>query len=94
MGIGIKEATLRCQVIKVLFFAKIREQLKTSEIVVNENPETVGELRKLLWLNGPDWKSNLSNDTSLVAVNQSLRDDLMPLKQGDEVAFFPPVTGG
>lgn len=80
--------------IKVLFFAQTRELLNTAELAVSERPCTVGELRKLLWQKGPDWLSLLTSDKTLVAVNQSISDDDTPLSSGDEVAFFPPVTGG
>lgn len=79
---------------KVLFFAQLREDLKTSEVQIEENIETVKQLRSLLQKKGDRWQYLLSSERSLVAVNQTLSDDESLLNTNDEVAFFPPVTGG
>jgi sulfur-carrier protein len=41
-----------------------------------------------------DFQQAFSDNNLLCAVNQQLCDSTMPVKAGDEVAFFPPVTGG
>ena len=79
---------------QVLFFARLREELNTPGIVINEAVNNVGQLREILQKKGPRWQSLLDSEQSLVAVNQTLADDTQVLKSGDEVAFFPPVTGG
>lgn len=80
--------------IEVLFFAQIREVLKTDRIQLQQNFETVGELRALLQQKDPLWHEYLSLGRTLVAVNQTISGDQTALKSNDEVAFFPPVTGG
>lgn len=81
--------------IKVLFFAQLREQLKCSEITVSANDvESVLQLRDYLILKNPSWVEFLANPTLLIAVNQTLVKSSHVVISGDEVAFFPPVTGG
>ena len=81
--------------IKVLFFARIRDQLNTTELHMpyTENYD-VETLLNNLKARGDRWQSVLSKNTLLVAVNQTMTNDNLALKSGDEVAFFPPVTGG
>lgn len=79
---------------QVLFFAQLREDLGTASIVLEEPVESVAQLRLLLQAKGQKWQTLLSADRSLAAVNQTLCDDRQSLNEGDEVAFFPPVTGG
>lgn len=80
--------------IKVLFFGQLKAQLNTAELDVDASINTVSELRLSLQQRFPDWQDYLAPNQCLVAVNQSLCDDTMTLKDTDEVAFFPPVTGG
>ncbi|MFT5482694.1 MAG: molybdopterin synthase sulfur carrier subunit [Halieaceae bacterium] len=83
--------------IRVLFFAQLRERLGTSgmDIVYEESIETVGDLlRRLFADNDPLWAEVLSASNVICAVNQQVSDMDRQLCAGDEVAFFPPVTGG
>lgn len=80
--------------IDVLFFAQIREILKTDRIQINNSFETVGDLRRSLQDRDPIWHEYLSAGRTLVAVNQTISSDETPIASNDEVAFFPPVTGG
>ncbi len=83
--------------VKVLFFASLREQLGTAAIDV-ELPAaaaTVGALRAHLRGRGAAYESALGEKKALrMALNQELVPPSASLKSGDEVAFFPPVTGG
>ena len=83
--------------VKVLFFASLREQLGTSgeEIELPGGVTTVAGLRSYLSQRSNSWKSTFA-DTKLIraAVNQDMVQPTAPIKAGDEVAFFPPVTGG
>lgn len=82
--------------INVLFFAQLKELLACEAIQVsmdNIDP-TVAGLRAHLAEKGELWADYLSTDKSLCAVNQTLCDDTQPIGDNDEVAFFPPVTGG
>jgi molybdopterin synthase sulfur carrier subunit len=81
--------------IKVLFFAQLRDQLGVSELSVNsdENPN-VQVLLNNLKNKDEQWEKLLSKATLMVAVNQTISNKTATLSSGDEVAFFPPVTGG
>jgi sulfur-carrier protein len=83
--------------VKVLYFAALREQLGTSceEIELPAGVGTLAALRAHLRGRGGAWQSALA-DGKLVrmAVNQDMAQASAAIKAGDEVAFFPPVTGG
>jgi len=83
--------------VKVLFFASLREQLRTSveEIELPSSVTTVAGLRSHLLQRGAAWKSALAEGKPIrMAVNQDMAQPTARIKAGDEVAFFPPVTGG
>ncbi|MEN8168489.1 MAG: molybdopterin converting factor subunit 1 [Pseudomonadota bacterium] len=82
--------------IQLRFFARIREQLATdSEEIPVDGHADVETVVTLLRQRGGIWSEVFANDQSvLVAVNQEVSDVRTPIKDGDEVAFFPPVTGG
>jgi molybdopterin synthase sulfur carrier subunit len=83
--------------VRVLFFAGLREQLGTSgeEIELPPGVSTVAGLRSHLINRGGTWKSALSEGKLVrIAVNQDMVQATARIKAGDEVAFFPPVTGG
>ncbi len=73
--------------ITVKFFAGLREQFGVDEVTLDSAPETVSAA----WAAVTD-KPRPNN--TLAAVNHEYVDFEHPLKSGDEVAFFPPVTGG
>ncbi|WP_438957514.1 molybdopterin converting factor subunit 1 [Porticoccus sp.] len=81
---------------KILFFGNLREQLGIGEIEVPLAPGTnnIAELLEALKQRGSEWQQALSAGSLLYAVNQTMatRDTL--LEDSDEVALFPPVTGG
>lgn len=81
--------------IRVLFFARLREQLDTDATELEAAPATVAEARaRLVEAGGPRWRSVLEEDNIIAAVNQEVVSLDAPLRDGDELAFFPPVTGG
>ena len=81
--------------VKVLYFAGLREQLGTSGEDLEVSPTTVAGLRSQLMARGGAWQSALAQGKALrVAVNQEMAQPTTPVKPGDEIAFFPPVTGG
>ena len=83
--------------IKVLYFARIKEAVNysTEDIDLPTGISTVTALKSHLALRGAIW-ANLFNGKQVVraAINHTLVDDLATINAGDEVAFFPPVTGG
>jgi len=80
--------------IKVLFFAQVRELVETAELSLSADYATVDELRAALAARGDRWDLALSAGKLLASVNQTLVSLQHPVQDGDEVAFFPPVTGG
>lgn len=81
--------------LKVVFFASLREELATRELqLALHAPLTVAELKQQLALTSSLWARQLYERQILQAVNQQLVGLEHPLQQGDEVAFFPMVTGG
>jgi sulfur-carrier protein len=83
--------------VKVLFFAGLREQLGTpgEEIELPAEVTTVAALRSHLFGKGNSWKEALSEKKLIrMAVNQDMVEAGAGIKAGDEIAFFPPVTGG
>lgn len=75
--------------IQIKYFASLRDRLGRGEdqLMVEESV-TVAEVWQRLWPDTP-----LPANT-LVAVNREYADPARPVRSGDEVAFFPPVTGG
>lgn len=80
--------------ITVKFFAILRETLGCDQLTLTDVPSDVSQLRERLAKEGDNWAEALEKYGNLVAVNQTFVDDVHPLKSSDEVAFFPPVTGG
>ncbi len=81
--------------INVLFFAAFREQLDCGQLQLNvSNDLTVADLKQQLAEKGSKWHTVFSSNTLIIAVNQELVEDEHRLQDNDEVAFFPPVTGG
>lgn len=82
--------------LRVLFFAGIREQLGCSEreLAWREGLDLDGVQRQLCAAGGERWRQALEQDNTIRAVNQVVARDNIPLRDGDEVAFYPPVTGG
>jgi len=80
--------------IKVLYFAGLREALGRSgeSLELPAGVATVGQLRD--WLVGQGRDRLASAKNLRCAVNQDMAGFATPLGEGDEVAFFPPVTGG
>jgi molybdopterin synthase sulfur carrier subunit len=83
--------------VKVLFFAGLREQLGTSaeELELPADVSTVAGLRAHFMQRGGAWQTVFADKRLVrVAVNQDMAPPTARIKAGDEVAFFPPVTGG
>lgn len=82
--------------ITVLFFANLRESLGVTSVVVEPSATltTVAQLRDTLAARGGAWQSLIDRKNLRAAVNQNLVDFDARINDGDEVAFFPPVTGG
>lgn len=81
--------------IRILFFARLREQLGCEQLALALPEQTsISQLRQLLIEQHPHWNAFLGSDKLLFAVNQTMAKSTQLINDGDEVAFFPPVTGG
>ncbi len=81
--------------ITVRYFASIREALAQSLEVRQTQATTLGGLRDELLALGGEYAKALSRAKAVrMARNQVMSDEAVALREGDEVAFFPPVTGG
>jgi molybdopterin synthase sulfur carrier subunit len=83
--------------VTVLYFASLRESLGLSreQLALPPGAPTVSSLLDVLRSREGRWPEAFAPGKSWrVAVNQQMANLATPLKPGDEVAFFPPVTGG
>ncbi|MDE1464370.1 molybdopterin converting factor subunit 1 [Spartinivicinus poritis] len=80
--------------IKVLFFGRLREQLAVDSIDLNDDVESLSVMIEQLKQRGDNWQQALSNPNLKAAINQTMMPFNSAVKDGDEVALFPPVTGG
>lgn len=82
---------------KILYFAWLAERIghPEEEIVLPKEVTTADDVRCYLQARYPELAALLENRDSLrVAVNQSLVDWNQPVTSDDELALFPPMTGG
>jgi sulfur-carrier protein len=81
--------------IKVLFFANLRERLGIHDLWIrNFYGNTVADVLGDIARTNPDWHAILSEQKILIAVNHVVSGISAVVRPGDEIAFFPPVTGG
>lgn len=83
--------------VSVLYFASVREKLgrDREEIDLPAEVSTIAALRSHLRGRGGAWADALAESRLLrTALNQDMVQPAAAIKPGDEVAFFPPVTGG
>jgi molybdopterin synthase sulfur carrier subunit len=83
--------------VKLLFFAGLREQLGTSgeEIELPAGVTTLAGIREHLKARGGNYERVFAGKALVrMAVNHEMAQPTAAVKAGDEVAFFPPVTGG
>lgn len=82
--------------VTVLYFAGLRENLGVDResLVLPEGVADLGALRRWLAARGGEWGRLETTPNLRFAVNQTMARAATPVADGDEVAFFPPVTGG
>ena len=82
--------------VRIVFFASIREKLDCAdmELSIPQPCKLHQLLDHLLEGRDPTWRETLTAENVRVALNQELINGDPEISPGDEVAFFPPVTGG
>lgn len=81
--------------IKILFFAALRERLQCRELqIAMTQPCQVQDVLNQLQQQSAKWQQVFSEQQLLCALNQQICSLETQVKSGDELAFFPPVTGG
>lgn len=82
--------------LNLLYFARLRDALGCGqETLTLDGAATVASLLDALRARGGVWAEQLDVARSFrVAVNQTVAHAGQALADGDEVAIFPPVTGG
>ena len=83
--------------VTILYFARLKEALGTAseQIALPADVRDLSAVRSTLTARGGEWAQELSGERLIrAAVNQEMASADTPVNDGDEVAFFPPVTGG
>jgi len=83
--------------IQLIYLARLREVLGTATETVDLPGDVMSVASLLAWLRarGGAWAQELAPGRAVrIAVNHDIARPDTPLKPGDEVALFPPVTGG
>ncbi len=84
-------------VLEVRFFAQLREQLGMDSCSVPMHQlekYTIAGVKIWLIEKHPNWETFLSQKSLLMSLNQNMVKSNAVVAEGDEIAFFPPVTGG
>lgn len=82
---------------RILYFARLAEELgiRSEQIDLSQDCDTVAELVTMLQARGEPFASVFDGKTRvLVAINQEMSEAVAAISNTDEIAFFPPVTGG
>ena len=84
--------------IKIIFFARLREIMGIEQLdyeLDRDQKTSVDNVLRSLAVEYPPLNDYISQGhLVMIAVNQQTTDIEKTLKSGDELAFFPPVTGG
>lgn len=81
--------------LKIRYFASIREAVGQGGEALQSTSETLGALRDELIARGEPYAGALARGKAVrMALDQEMCEESAALREGCEVAFFPPVTGG
>ena len=82
--------------LQLRYFASLRDQLNCESEVLewSDNLKTAVDVRAILISRGEQWATTISKPSVLIAINHEIGSNDSTISDGDEIAFFPPVTGG
>ena len=82
--------------VKIVFFASLREKLGVNsvDLQISDSSSVSSLISQLADQHSAEWLAILTGVNIRIAVNQKIITDDIGVIDGDEVAFFPPVTGG
>ena len=93
----MKPSDAQTTTVRILYFARLRETLGKAEeeLVLPDGVATVSDLTRFLRQRGDVWETELGTGKAVrAAVNQDMASPDTVINGGEEIAFFPPVTGG
>ena len=80
---------------KIIYFAWIKDITNFPEEFLDPNEiKNLDSLKKYIVSKYPDLKKHLDQEILRFAVNQEYIIENIDLKKNDEIAVFPPVSGG
>jgi len=81
--------------IRIRYFASVRESIGRADETLDTEAATLGALRDELIARGSPYAESLARGKAVrLALDQLMVNETTALREGGEVAFFPPVTGG
>ena len=82
--------------VKIVFFASLREKLGVNsvDLPISDSSSVSSLISQLADQHSAEWLPILTAVNIRIAVNQNIISEDICVIDGDEVAFFPPVTGG
>lgn len=81
--------------INVLFFASLKERLDCEGVrIPAAGIKTIDDIKQQLISDNPNWEKWLNKRNLLCSKNLTMTSVNTDVGSGDEIAFFPPVTGG
>lgn len=81
--------------VRIRYFASVREAVGQGSETLQSRAGTLGALRDELIARGEPYATALARGRAVrMALDQDMSDESAALREGCEVAFFPPVTGG
>lgn len=82
--------------VTIWYFARIKEAVDCDRetLQLQDDVDTVADLVNFLSERGERWRKALKDEKVLVAINQAVASMNTAVSDEDEIAFFPPVTGG
>ena len=81
--------------VHIRYFASVREALGRADEALDTQADTLAALRDELIARGAPYAAALARGKAVrMALDQAMSPESAALREGAEVAFFPPVTGG